>query len=89
MICTVRAPATPAGVVARTCVAERNVTAVADTPLTRTVAPEAKLVPVRVMTVPPPAGPDAGLTLASVGTIGLGGVCDTSADAVLSSFAAL
>ena len=61
MICTGRAPAVPAGVTARTCVAETNVTPVAGTPLTSTVAPEAKLVPVSVMVVPPVDGPDVGL----------------------------
>ena len=65
---------------ARTCVAETNVTAVAATPLTSTVAPDAKLVPVSVMTVPPVDGPDVGLIDVSVGTTGTGGVKGTSAD---------
>ena len=86
MICTVRAPALPAGVVARTCVAETNVTPVAGTPLTSTVAPDTKLAPERVMVVPPVDGPDVGLIDVSVGTTETGGVCDTSADGALSRF---
>ncbi len=60
--CTVCAPAAPAGVTARTCVADRNVTPVAATPLTRTVAPETKAVPVIVIVVPPAVGPEVGET---------------------------
>ena len=88
-ICTVRAPALPAGVVARTWVAETNVTPVAGMPLTSTVAPDTKLVPARVMVVPPVDGPDAGLIDVSVGTTATGGVYDTSAEGALSSFAVL
>jgi len=86
VICTGRAPAVPAGVTARTCVAETNVTPVAGTPLTSTVAPEAKLVPVSVMVVPPVDGPDVGLIDVKVGTTPPGGVCDTSDDGALSMF---
>ena len=89
VICTARAPALPAGVVARTCVAETNVTPVAATPLTSTVAPDAKLVPVSVMTVPPVDGPDVGLIDVRVGTTATGGVYDTSADSAPSSLAVL
>ena len=60
----------PAGVVARSCVALTNVTPVADVPPTRTVAPETKLVPVSVMTVPPAVGPAVGDTDVSVGAGG-------------------
>ena len=67
VIWTSRAPAVPAGVRAVTCVALTNVTLVAATPPTRTVAPETKLVPVRVIVVPPAVGPDVGETDVSVG----------------------
>ena len=60
--CTLRAPAVPAGVTARSCVADRNVTPVAATLLTRTVAPVTKPVPVIVIVVPPVVGPDVGET---------------------------
>ena len=52
----------PAGVFARTCVALRNVTPVAGTPPTRTVAPETKFVPLIVIVVPPAVGPEVGDT---------------------------
>ena len=58
--CTACAPAAPAGVTARTCVADRNVTPVAATPLTRTVAPDTNAAPVSVMVVPPLVGPEVG-----------------------------
>ncbi len=64
---TLCAPAVPAGVTARTCVADRNVTPVAATPLTRTVAPETKAVPVIVIVVPPVVGPDVGESEVTVG----------------------
>ena len=69
VICTSRAPAVPAGVVARTCVALTNVTAVAAVPPTRTVAPDTKFVPASVITVPPVLGPDDGVTDVSVGVV--------------------
>ena len=52
---------------ARTCVALRNVTPVADVPPTRTVAPETKLVPLIVIVVPPAVVPDVGDTEVTVG----------------------
>ena len=55
-------PATAAGVLARSCVADTNVTPVAATPLTRTVAPETNAVPAIVIVVPPAVGPDVGDT---------------------------
>ena len=66
---TSRAPAVPAGVRAVSCVALTNVTLVADVPPTRTVAPDAKFVPVRVMLVPPAVGPVEGETDVSVGVL--------------------
>ena len=65
--CTACAPAAPAGVTARTCVADRNVMPVAATPLTRTVAPDTNAVPFTVMVVPPPVGPDVGETDVTAG----------------------
>ena len=65
--CTALAPAVPAGVTARTCVAERNVTPVAATPFTCTVAPETNAAPVIVIVVPPVVGPDAGDTVVTAG----------------------
>jgi hypothetical protein len=64
---TLRAPAVPAGVVPRTCVALTNVTPVASTPFTRIVAPDTKLVPVTVIVVPPVVGPDVGDTDVTAG----------------------
>ena len=55
-------PAAAAGVFARSCVADTKVTPVAATPLTRTVAPETKLLPVIVIVVPPAVGPEVGET---------------------------
>ena len=69
VICTSRAPAVPAGVRAVTCVALTNVTFVAAVPPTRTVAPDTKFVPVRVIVVPPAVGPDVGDTDVSVGAV--------------------
>ena len=65
--CTLAAPALPAGVFARTCVALRNVTPVADVLPTRTVAPDTKLVPLIVIVVPPAVVPEVGDTEVTVG----------------------
>ena len=60
-------PGVPAGVTAVMEVALTNVTEVAATPPTVTVAPEAKSVPVIVIVVPPAEGPSAGETPVTVG----------------------
>ena len=59
---TVTAPALPAGVKHVICVALTTTTPVAGTPPNVTVAPEAKLVPVRVTSVPPAGTPLLGET---------------------------
>ena len=64
---TVTAPALCAGVVSVIEVALTTITFVAATPPTVTVAPAVKSVPVSVTAVPPAAGPDAGLTVVTVG----------------------
>jgi hypothetical protein len=64
---TSKVPAACTGVVAVTWVALTTLTPVAAVPPTVTVAPAAKFVPVIVMTVPPDAGPDVGLTAPTVG----------------------
>ena len=56
-----------AGVTAVIVVGPSSVTLVAATPFTVMPAPATKLVPVRVMVVPPPLLPDAGATAESVG----------------------
>ena len=63
------APAVPAGVRAVTLVELTHVTALAATPPTRTVAPDTKFVPVRVIVVPPAGGPEVGETDVSVGDV--------------------
>ena len=73
MTCTSRAPAVPAGVVARSCVELTRVMPVARVPPTRIVAPVAKLVPLIVICVPPVAGPLVGDTEVIVGLFGLAG----------------
>ena len=49
------------------CVALTNVTPVAATPPTRTVAPDTKFVPLIVIVVPPAVGPEVGDTDVTVG----------------------
>jgi len=63
-------PAVPAGAVALIDVVETNVTAVPTlAPNFTVVAPETNPVPVRVTTVPPPAGPLVGLSAVTVGAV--------------------
>ena len=64
VICTSRAPAVPAGVRAVSCVALTNVTVVAATPPTRTVAPETKNLAVSRSVVTPAGSPYDGDTAA-------------------------
>ena len=65
------APAVPAGVCAVIEVALTTTTLVAAAPPTVTVAPAIKLVPVIVMSVPPAAEPEVGLTVVIVGGGGM------------------
>ena len=64
---TVTAPALPAGVLAVICVPLTTTTLVAAVAPNVTVAPAAKFAPVIVTAVPPVVGPDAGVTLLTVG----------------------
>src|SRR2546425_480044 len=65
-------PAACAGVVALSCVALTKLTPVATAPPTVTVAVASKLVPLIVIAVPPPVGPEGGLTPVAVGAGGGG-----------------
>ena len=64
---TVCEPDVPAGVTAVMDVGETTVKLAAATPPTVTSVAPVKLVPVIVMDVPPPTGPDTGLTPVMVG----------------------
>lgn len=66
---TLTGPTVPAGVVAVMDVALATTTFVAAAAPNMTVAPEAKLVPVMVTTVPPPVEPKLGDTLVTVGGV--------------------
>ena len=65
------APAVPIGVNAVILVAEKTTTLVAATPPTFNVAPTIKLVPVKVISVPPRVVPEFGEILSMVGRITL------------------
>ena len=69
---TVCEPEAPAGVTAVIDVGETTVKLAAATPPTVTSVAPVKLVPVIVMDVPPPTGPDTGLTpvMVGAGTVG-------------------
>jgi hypothetical protein len=78
---TVTAPALPAGVVAKICVALWTVALAALLP-NSTVAPGAKFVPRIVTAVPPPTGPVLGDTLLTVGVrVFAGAVQETKSSA--------
>ncbi len=64
---TLTVPAACVGVMAVIVVALTTFTLVAALPPTLTVAPALKLVPVIVIAVPPPVGPEVGDTLVTVG----------------------
>ena len=67
MTTTFTAPAACAGVVAVRVVPLTTLAPVAAAPPKLTVAPDTKLVPVRVTTVPPPDEPLPGATMAMLG----------------------